>query len=286
MDKAIIGYCRIGYFRIGVFTDDWNILKKRFESIASCDITRRRLSLTSRRDATTGWYDKEYVESTAEGLLVPRLASNIASAAGTYVRLDAVLLTPDPFEEGDEIKTKSGEYYEIKSVKPYYLGESFWYRECQLVYLPLHGLFYSAGTPNTQDARYRTKVYWETYVDVNRLNENSFIVCYDSPDYPFPTVFKQKAVDIIFAVGEPNSAPVLGHDLVPRRYREHVPTSILTLDTKLAWLAESELRRVTETYPEGTSQRLLEASSGIQTRLGSPTLYEKKLVLDYWRGTS
>lgn len=33
MDKAVLGYCRLGHFRLGVYRDDWDKLKKKFENI-------------------------------------------------------------------------------------------------------------------------------------------------------------------------------------------------------------------------------------------------------------
>lgn len=35
MDKAIIGYCRIGYFRIGVRTDYWEQFKTDIENLGT-----------------------------------------------------------------------------------------------------------------------------------------------------------------------------------------------------------------------------------------------------------
>jgi len=32
MDKAILGYCRLGYFRLGVYRDDWDKLLTRFKN--------------------------------------------------------------------------------------------------------------------------------------------------------------------------------------------------------------------------------------------------------------
>lgn len=102
-------------------------------------VTRRKLQLGS-RDSTTGWYDKAYAESTVDMIVVPRGATNMPLPAGVYVRLDAVGLTADPVDEGDEIKTDAGVYYEVKGVKLHYFADSFMYRECDLTRLALHEL--------------------------------------------------------------------------------------------------------------------------------------------------
>jgi len=141
-DPAVIGSCRIGYFRIGMgkhAINQWTTLLKQFEGVATCEVTRRRLMLLT-QDTTTGWYDKDYEDSTSKGLLIPRAASDVALAVGTYVRLDYLYKTADPFEEGDEIRDAKGSYYEVKAVRPHYIGDNFFHRECDLTLLPMHEL--------------------------------------------------------------------------------------------------------------------------------------------------
>jgi len=137
VDAAFWGTMRWGYFRWGVYRDDWDKLLKAFESIASHDLTLRKLALGA-RDSTTGWRAKSYTESTIEGIFTTRAAGYVALPAGTYVKLDALLLTADGVAKGDEIQHSDGEYYEVKTVKPHSLGDSFWFRECDLTHLPLH----------------------------------------------------------------------------------------------------------------------------------------------------
>lgn len=103
----------------------------------SFNVTRRKLTLGS-RDDTTGWYAKGFSESTIEMIVIPRAAANLAVQAGVYVRLDAVGLSCDGVEIGDEIKTDAGVYYEVKTVKEHWFADSFMYRECDLVELPFH----------------------------------------------------------------------------------------------------------------------------------------------------
>ena len=130
---------RWGYFRWGVYRPElWHNLLKQFEGVASCDVTRRKLVLSPTRDSTTGWRKQlDRTESTIEGVLIPRVAQHLALSAGTYVKLDALFFTADGLEVGDEIKTANNVYYEVKTVKPHPLGDTFYFRECQLTELSL-----------------------------------------------------------------------------------------------------------------------------------------------------
>jgi len=289
MDKAILGYCRLGYFRLGVYNDAWDKLKTRFETLGSTDVTRKRLMLGS-RDSTTGWYAKQYEDIDIEAVIIPRAATYMALQAGLYVRLDALAITADPLAEGDKLKTATGQYYEVETVQEHYLGDSFWFRECDLTLLPFEDLTGGSYTEsNVQDARYRTKVYLETYLSDSALP--NYIVAYGNPDYPITRVFKEKGIDVVFSIGEPNSTPLMGHDQTPYGYEEHIPITIFCIDksnitgTKLKWQAETELRRVLETYPLG-SLRSLERRRDNDTRLGSTILYSTELILNYRRSTS
>jgi hypothetical protein len=105
--------------------------------VLSFDVTRRKLALGS-ANATTGWYVKSYTESTIEMIIFPRAAQKLAVDAGVYVRLDAVGLTADPVEEGDQIEDANSVIYEVKTVKPHYFGDSFMWRECDLEELKLY----------------------------------------------------------------------------------------------------------------------------------------------------
>lgn len=248
----------------------------------SFNVTRRELELGT-ADSVTGWYARNWTESTIEMIIVDRGGTQIALPAGAYVRLDALGMSADPVVEGDEIETDDGRVYEVKAIKEVWgPGDNFVRRDCDMVKLPLHGLTYTDTTPSVEDARYRTKDYWDTYIVLANLNDHPFIVAYADPDYPLLRVFKTKEIDIVFAVGQPNSTPLLGHTQAAYGYEEHVPTHVQTLDTQLQWLAEAELRRITETYPEG-SQRSLERRATHDRWLGSTRLYDTEFILSYRR---
>jgi len=146
------------------------------------------------------------------------------------------------------------------------------------------------------DARQQTKSYLETYLDANNITKDegapaAYAVIYTNPNYPIQLEFfaSSEPVDLLFVIGEPESRPMLTHDLVPYGYIEHVPIYIFCIDktgvtgTLLKWKAEKELRRITKTYPLG-SQRAMERRSDNDRILGSTILYSTEFTLNYRRG--
>ena len=101
-------------------------------------VTRRRLMLGA-RDDTTGWYAKGFAESTIKMVVVPRGANSLSLKTGVYARLDAAGLTQDVVLEGDEIETVASVFYEVKTIRENWIGDSFEFRACDLTELPMHG---------------------------------------------------------------------------------------------------------------------------------------------------
>ena len=287
MDPAIIGSCQIGHFRIGSFNDNWEVVKESLErgGAATLDnLTRRKLQLDSPPNSVTGWYGKSYEAMDAEGIIVPKAGSSHSMVAGVYPRLDARLFSPDPWVEGDEaIDEDSNKYYEVKMVEPYKVGGGgFSHYECDLTLLRLHDLSYSSTTPTVNDARYNTKDYWDTYIDMANLNNHPFLVCYAWPDYPLEQVFRGKNRHIIYAVDTPHAEPLMQADQTPWGYDETVPTHVVTLDTELNHLAVAELRLITEEHPEG-SQRSITVQDTIIHDYGSTRMFDTWVDMRYRR---
>jgi hypothetical protein len=251
-------------------------------------VTRQKLTLGT-RDSVTGWYTKSFVDTTVEMIIIAKGSTNSLLPPGTYVRTDALGLTTDGFLEGDQILADNT-YYEVKATREHTVGDSFYYRECDLTLLPLENLTGATYTESTvEDARYRNKVYLETWLSSTALP--NYIVAYGEPDYPLIRVFKEKGVDLVYSLGEHTSDTVIDSDHYPFGYKEHVPITTLCINkiniagTKLMHQAETELRRVAETYPLG-SLRALGARRPQTKRLGSLTLYSAEYMMEYQRDST
>jgi len=281
MQPALADYAEADYSRADVYNDRFEVVEKLGAAI--CDVTRRRLTLTA-RDSITGWYGKRFVDCTIPMVIIPRASTRVLIAAGTHARNDAVGLTPDVARRGDEIKDAFGKYWRVKGVTDIPFGDSASHGLCDLAMLPMHGLSYTVKSPSVDDARYLTKDYWDDNIEYGNL-ECSYIVCYSGADYPLDRVFLDKHIRIVFAIDSPDPAtPMKGHDQDAYGYEEHVPTHILTLDTELNHLAETELRRVVEENAVGTgSQRELERRSETVHNFGGLPIYDTKQVLTYNR---
>ena len=257
----------------------------------SLDVTRRALSLGS-QDSVTGWYARNFSESTIEMIILPRNAASLTVGMGLYPKYTLSGFTQDPVEVGDEIVDAADNYYEIKTTEEYYICDAFLYRECELSKMPLHhDIPTSYGSaPTTQDPRQRTKVWLDTYLNEEALTENddttpaSFITCWHDPPYPISKVLISKGVDLVYTVDTPLTEPLP----VGIGYIEKVPIHIYTIDktgilgNKLRWKAERELRRLAEDYPLGSLRTVDRVADSTQS-LGSTTLYSVTLYLAYKR---
>jgi len=144
----------------------------------------------------------------------------------------------------------------------------------------------------SQDARQRTKVFLDSYLDNANLTKDdgetqvAFAVIFSQPNYPLQSEFRAAAspVDLLYCVGTPESEGLP----VGVGYIEHVPITIWCIDktgitgTKLRWKAETELRRVCKEHPEG-SLRTLDRMSDNEENLGSTVLYSVTYILRYKR---
>lgn len=147
------------------------------------------------------------------------------------------------------------------------------------------------------DARYRTKVWLDTYLSNANLTKDddstqvTFITAFGYPDYPLLRVFIDKAVDLVYSVGKPVSTPMMDPlTQSPYGYNEKVPIEITCITKqgvtglKLLWKAEAELRRIAETNPEG-SVRNLSDSTDI-TQMMSTIIHGVRVEMTYRRDTT
>jgi hypothetical protein len=147
------------------------------------------------------------------------------------------------------------------------------------------------------DARYNT-ISWINgyYTPANATDDDGNALgmqtMYEGPEYPMTLEFKEPSViDVIVAIGQPESTPLIRADQKIYGYKEHVPIKIFAVNktsvtaVKAIWQVETELRRIAETYPEGSKLNLENRRSADKV-LGSTTLYGSEWVLNYKRGTT
>ena len=148
-----------------------------------------------------------------------------------------------------------------------------------------------------EDPRYRQKLYLEAHILNANLTKDDgvtqvvWIVCFANPDYPLTKVFNSKGVDLVFAIPQPTTTPVVGTDRKVYGYDNRVPLEPHTMDKdgitgeKLYWKAVQELRRLAENYPYGSVRSIEEERPNTQ-RLGSTTLYSGRVMWVYKTGTT
>lgn len=264
--------------------------------MVSLDLTRRALSLGT-RDTVTGWCKKVWTETTIQGWIIEKSSQLQALKAGTWVRTDALLLTEDGIVEGDQVKTQGSVYYEVKAVRPMMNGDSLDHYECDLHReVVAYDVDYStyAGTFLRDDARYRNKVYIQTYwVAANAEDDagNALTVqcMYGHVPYPLTLeLYNGSTNDVLILLGKAKTTPLIGHDHAAYGYSEQVPVTIAAIDKtgitadKAVTQCEIELRRIMETYPSG-SVRTLDQTNESTEILGSNTLYQIDYLMNYTR---
>ena len=274
-------------------------------------VTLRKLVLGA-RDSETGWYRKTFTEAdpiidaadvtrigNMYGVIQPRGARVQGFPAGIFAAEDAVMISAAFVDVGNQIKDHFSKYYEAKSYKQWTELNSHQYWETQLAELP----FYEEGAVTADvvdtpaDPRERTKTWIDTYlIPANITKENgdtaSTITAFGYPDYPMHKVFITKGVDLVYAVMEAESTPLVDPvTQVAYGYDETIPIHILAIDkpeimgTKLIQRGENELRSIMENYPQG-SLRTPDVKRDVTQRLGSTVIYGREWRLNYKRDTT
>jgi hypothetical protein len=147
------------------------------------------------------------------------------------------------------------------------------------------------------DARYNT-ISWINgyYTSANAVDDDDHALgmqtMYENPEYPMTLEFKEPSViDVIVAIGQPTSTPLIGADQKIYGYEEHVPIKIFAVNktsvtaVKAIWQVEVEIRRIAETYPEGSKRSFINRRPADKI-LGSTTMSGSEWDLNYKRGTT
>lgn len=266
--------------------------------MTSFDVTRRALSLGARL-AWSGHRTKSFATSTIEMQIIPRGASLIVVMAGVYPITDAVGRTADPVNVGDQILDSANVYWDIETVEPFYWGDSFSYRRCNLN----KAIMYQADPAATtwtksrgSDSRYRTKVWMDAKLRAAQITKDDdsaqadFAVMHNNPPYPIELEFRGSSnMEGLFVIDQPNAEPLRDGDQIIRDYAESVPIHILTVDSTactgsaLAWKMEAELRYICQEYPEGSQRNLSAPRRKANVNLGGMILYDTEVILSYTR---
>jgi len=263
--------------------------------VISVDVTLRSLSLGA-QDSITGWYAKTFSESTVKMPTRPKGQAFWVGDIGVYPRFNLSGFTQDDVQTGDEIKDPFLKYYDVHEIADISLGDTFLWRECELVRNDLHydrPATYGTG-PTVDDPRYRSIDYLEHWLDPNHLLKDNgsslatYIYQWEGADYPITKVFQTKDVDLIFSICRTQSTPLVGSEGV-YGYLEKLPIKIWTLNKtgitgeNLGYQAETELRKIFEAHPLG-SYREINSFKPQPVQLGSLTLYQTQVEFDYKRG--
>jgi len=270
-------------------------------AVLSAEVTRRTLVLGS-EDSVTGWFQKSWSDSTIDMIILPSGSQFMHLLPGAYARYDAVGRTQDPVFVGDQIKDGS-RYFEVREVKPWYLLNSFMYRDCQLAELPLYevGDEPSATTAGSEavDPRTRTKTALTTLLTGTNITKDDggtpapFLITFGYPDYPLQYVFKSpKHRYVAFTIDEPNnSTPLISHDQLAYGYEHHIPIHILCVNqpdatgTNLKSKARAELRRVIG-LAETIDLRLMDREVQRDRQEAGLFLYDTEFTLLYRTDTT
>jgi hypothetical protein len=144
-------------------------------------------------------------------------------------------------------------------------------------------------------AQNRTKVFLDTYVTGTGITKDDgitqapIIKAFDLPDYPLSRVFIDKAIDVIFSIGQATSSALIDSDHYPLGYREHVPISVFAMDKtgitgiKVLEKAEAVMRAAFEANPIASLRRV-SGMKPLTERIGGAYLWACEYSLDYERG--
>lgn len=161
------------------------------------------------------------------------------------------------------------------------------------------------------DARFRSKEWLDAHIRNAQLTKDddsteiNWVAMYSEPQYPLALEFYgsssspqhpwrwhgSKKIDLIYAIEQPSSEPLIDTTRNVYGYSEQSPIVVCTLDkpgitgTNLMWKGVAELRYVGEAYPLG-SQRTFREERPATQHLGSTVLHATRCVLGYWRDTT
>jgi len=269
--------------------------------MTSFNVTRRALSLGS-RDSWNGWCLKSFDPSTIEMPIVKGGATRAALLLGVMPSVRTKGYTADVVVAGDQILDSFSDYWEVETVEEIPWGDSFGYRDCVLGKLSMWQAEFGTTTwskTRGSDARYRTKLWMDTRLRAAQITKDDdstqadFAVMYSDPPYPMEFEFRgTKNLEGIFVIEHPNSTAIRSGDQIIRKYEEHVPIHIFTINSTgcsgdaLANKMHKELRYICQEYSEGSQRNLETQRRHRPVDLGGMQLFHLEEMLGYIRNVT
>jgi len=152
---------------------------------------------------------------------------------------------------------------------------------------------------SVQDARQRTKIYLDEYLDEDSMTFDNdttlatYTVMYAYPPYPLWLIFKNPLnYDVVYFIDKPTSTPEsVDWDGSILGYKESIPIHVHALNKtgltaeKLLWKAEAELRKILEEHPVG-SYRSITVTKTNNIQFNGVVFHGFTLTLNYVRDTT
>lgn len=100
MDPAILGYCRLGYFRLGVLNP---VFERMIVNNQTETVIHQKRTVVGSRDSVTGHLDVTWTDYTIEAVISQGPAGRLDLPPGVSGLLDAVITAVDPLWHLDRI---------------------------------------------------------------------------------------------------------------------------------------------------------------------------------------
>jgi hypothetical protein len=259
------------------------------------------------RDKKTGWRMFRYdANGKIEGFMILKNAVGLVSAVrphGVYFsdEYDGVFLTKNLLEWKDRLVLDE-RLFEVRDVGELLDGSDsigFYVGKLAEVIPSEDKSAFASPSSGIFDSRGQVKGFLMSNLDCNNITRDDdstkadYCVMYDNPDYSLVKEFSAPidSVDGIFAIGIPNSVPLIDGDHTVYGYDECVPILIYTIDkvgvsgSRLQGKMEAELRRAcdSDSARAGSMHVYLEKCVERKTRMGSNFTYSTEFILKFSR---
>jgi hypothetical protein len=268
--------------------------------MSSASVTRRALSLGA-QDSITGWFDKDYTDTTIKGSMQPQGASVSFLPCGNYAKYPHTFFTEYVVHEGDQIVDADLTVYELNTVVKWSWNNKFSHYQCEAVKQDYANRDATSGTWHldsdslTTDPRSRTKIYLDTYLTPANI-DGDYITSFDGADYNIKYLFNATLgvdIDLVMSIGEEQTVTEDTIYDLPYKDTVTIPITLSAVNktgitaTNLIEQAEREIQKVLVDHALNigtTSKRSLSSSKPNRIDLGNGSyLWQKVVILKYER---